>query len=307
MKKINMIAVLSLIFTAVSYAGAESIKLNFDGIRSEDSKAGFDIKKSAVILGDIAVPVAPAPAAVAAAGVKCGHVSGEITKLHLLAQTGKSVLFTYADTEPQFKEFVTMWTPILEKFSLKPAGTEYKDSFGTLKYESAAGTVVRDFMAEKLHYNALDPADVTKLQHELLEPLEKAGMTPVASFTIKHEAFRPTFNIYYLTQPNENPDHEIRLRHLMPGEDIDFDIVADSVQIVKKDAAFSLVYIGKLLGFKTKWSATEDGIKVKLEEYKKYLKENNKEFIGAKIVKLDTPYVSGDITINYIVNMYFFQ
>jgi len=249
----------------------------------------------------------PTPVAEVKAGVKCGHVAGEITKLHLLAQTGKSVLFTYADTEPLFNEFVTMWKPILEKFALKPTTTEYKNQFGKLNYESASGLVVRDFMAEKLHYNALDPADVSKLQHELLEPLEQAGMTPIASFNIKHEAFRPTFNIYYLTQPNENQDHEIQLRHLMTGEDIDFDLLGNSVKIVKKDASFSMVYIGKLLGFKTKWSATEDGIKAKLEDYKKFLKENNKEFINAKIVKLDEPYVSGDITINYIVNMYFFQ
>ncbi len=249
----------------------------------------------------------PAPVAEVKAGVKCGHVSGEITKLHLLAQTGKSVLFTYADTEPMFNEFVTMWKPILTKFSLKPTTTEYKDQFGKLNYESADGLVVRDFMAEKLHYDALASSEITKLQHELLEPLERAGMTPIASFTIKHDAFRPTFNIYYLTRPNENPDHEVQLRHLMNGDDIDFDLLAGSVNIVKKDTSFSMVYIGKLLGFKTKWSSTEDGIKTKLEEYKKYLKENDKEFINAKIIKLDEPYVSGDIKINYIVNMYFFQ
>ena len=295
MKKVNMIAAFSLIFAAASYAGAENIKIDFDG------------NKSAGILGDIAMPAMPTPAAEAQTGVKCGHISGEITQLHLLAQTVKSMLFTYADTEPLFKEFVAMWTPILEKFSLKPAGAEYKDTLGTLKYQSANGMVVRDFIADKLNYNALDPAEMKKLQHELLEPLEKAGMTPVASFNIKNDAFRPTFNIYYLTKPDENPDHEIRLRHLMNGDDIDFDIVANAVQIVKKNAPYSLVYIGKELGFKTKWSDTEEGAKTKLLEYKKFLKENDMEFIGSKIVKLDPPFVSGDITINYIVNMYFFQ
>ena len=296
MKKINIVSIFSLIFAAVAYAGAEDIKIDFDGRKSADN-----------IKIDFALPAIPAPAAEAASNLKCGHVSGEITKLNLLAQTSKSMLFTYADTEPLFKEFVDMWTPILEKFNLKPAGIEYKNDLGTLKYESANGMAVRDFMADKLHYNALDAADMGKLQHELLEPLEKAGMTPVASFNIKNDIFRPTFNIYYLTKANENPDHEIRLRQLMNGDDIDFDIVAGAVQIVKKDASFSLVYIGKQLGFKTKWSATEEGVKTKLEEYKKFLKENNKEFIGSKIVKLDQPWTAGDLVINYVVNMYFFQ
>ncbi len=296
MKKINIVSVFSLIFAAVAYAGAEDIKVNFDGKKSADN-----------VKMDFVLPATPAPAAEGASDLKCGHVSGEITKLHLLAQTSKSALFTYADTEPLFKEFVDMWTPILEKFNLKPAGVEYKNDLGTLKYESANGMVVRDFMAEKLHYNALDAADMGKLQHELLEPLEKSGMTPVASFNIKNDIFRPTFNIYYLTKPNDNPDHEVRLRQLMNGDDIDFDIVAGAVQVVKKDASFSLVYIGKQLGFKTKWSSTEEGVKTKLEEYKKFLVENNKEFIGSKIVKLDQPYTAGDMVINYVVNMYFFQ
>ncbi len=305
MKKINIVAAFSFVFAAVPHAGAENIKVDFDGRKSEDIKIELDGNKSAGIYGDISVPTVPA--AGIKTGVKCGHISGEITKLNLLAQTANSELFIFTDTEPLFNEFVAMWTPILEKFNLKPAGTQYKDSFGTLKYKSDTGMVVRDFMAEKLHYDALDPMDMAKLQHELLEPLERSGMTPVASFIIKNEVFRPTFNIYYLTKPDENPDHEIRLRQLRSEDDIDFDTIGNSVQLVKKDTAFSLVYIGKELGLRTKSAATEEGINAKLEAYKKYLKENNKEFIGSKIIKMDTPYVVGDITINYLIHIYFFQ
>ena len=249
----------------------------------------------------------PQPDAAKNDAVKCGHVTGEITKLHLLAQTSKSMLFTYADTDALFTEFTDMWKPILVKFGLKPTTTEYKNRFGILNYESSGGLVVRDFMADKLRYNALDAAEIKKLQHELLEPLERAGMTPVASFTIKNESFRPTFNIYYLTKPNENPAHEVRLRQLMNGEDIDFDLLANAVQIVRKDASFSMVYIGKELGFKTMAATTEDRIKTKLEDYKQFLKENNKEFIAARISKIVPPWTEGDITLNYAVNIYFFQ
>jgi len=294
MKKIFIAAVMSFL-SAGAYAG--ELNLNSTGF----GDLGLSrIKTTRLEL--------PAPAAEVKARLKCGHVSGEITKLHLLAEAAKSQLFTYAENEAEFNEFKAMWQPILEKFGMKVTGSEYEDKYGTLKYESPDGRVVRAFMAEKLHYNALDPAEVAKLQHELLEPLEKAGMTPIASFTIKNEVFRPTFNIYYLTQPNENPDHEIRLRQFMDGgDDIDFDMVAGAVQIVKKDASFSMAYIGKTLGFKNKWSETEEGVKVKLAEYKKFLKENNMEFIGSRIAKLDPPYVSGNIIINYIVDMYFFQ
>ena len=264
-----------------------------------------DIKISDLKISKIEIPT---PVQAVTEPVKCNHVSGEITRLNLLAQTAKSLLFTYADTEALFTEFTVMWKPILEKFGLKPTTTEYKNSFGTLNYESADGLVVRDFMAEKLNYDALDPAAIKKLQHELLEPLEQAGMTPLASFTIKNEIFRPTFNIYYLTKPDENQDHEVQLRHLMNGDDIDYDLLQNAgVKIIRKDASFSMVYIGKLLGFKSKLAADEAAANAKLADYKKFLTEQKKEFIGARVAKLTEPFTAGDNTYNYYLNVYFYQ
>ena len=253
----------------------------------------------------------PAPDAVVRAGESRGCYYGVITsKLHLLARTAKSQLYVFADTELLFREFTDLWTPILVRSGLKTTGAAYKDTFGTLDYRSADGSVLRDFMAENLRYNALDPAEVEKVREELLSGLEKAGLTPAASFSLDNELFRPrTFNIYYLTKPAEDPAHEVRLRHLVnaDGGALDLDLVAGAVRIVREDAPFSLVYIGKELGFHGGWSDTGAGAKVKLEEYKKLLIENGAEFIGAKIIKLDKPYISGDITINYLVNSYFFR
>ncbi len=249
----------------------------------------------------------PAPSITAPVSAKCGHVSGEITKLNLLAQAAKSQLFTYAKTEAEFKEFTDMWTPILNKFGIKVTGTEYKNEFGILKYESPDGRVVRTFLAEGMTYDALNVPAMEKLKHELLEPLEQAGMTPIAAFNIKNEIFRPTFNIYYLTKPDENADHEAQLRQLKNGDDIDFDLLANAVTIVKQDASFSMVYIGKLLGFKSKFAADEAGINLKLADYKKFLAENNKEFIASRTARITPPFVIGTTTYNYFVNMYFFQ
>lgn len=261
--------------------------------------------------GDVSAYKIAAPAPVlqkVGTDLKCGHVSGEITtKLYLLAQTSKNILFTSAKTEAEFKEFVAMWTPILGKFGIKVTATEYKNEFGTLTYESPEGYVVRDFLAEKMDYNALDPVAINKLKHELLEPLEQAGMTPIAALDIKNEVFRPTFMLYYLTKPVENQDHELQLRQLKNGEDIDFDLLTNSVTLVKKDAAFSMVYIGKLLGFKSKLATDEAAAAVGLTNYKKFLAENKKEFIASRTLKLDEPFTSGNLTFKYLLNMYFFQ
>lgn len=286
MKKLAMIAAAAFCVSSANAAELKDLSLS-------------EIKASKIEL--------PAPSITAPVSAKCGHVSGEITKLNLLAQAAKSQLFTYAKTEAEFKEFTDMWTPILNKFGIKVTGTEYKNEFGTLKYESADGRVIRTFMAEGMTYDALNVPAMEKLKHELLEPLEQAGMTPVAAFNIKNEVFRPTFNIYYLTAPNENADHEARLRQLKNGEDIDFDLLANAVTIVKQDASFSMVYIGKLLGFKTKVSGDEAGITLKLAEYKKFLAENKKEFIASRTGKIEPAFVVGEHTYSYYVNMYFFQ
>lgn len=239
-------------------------------------------------------------------GQKCGYVSGELTKLHLYATANRSQLFSHAKTEAEFKEFVAMWTPILEKFGMKVISAEYKLELGILKYESPDGKVVRMFLAEGMNYDALSAEAMKKEQHMLIEALEKSGLTPVASFMIKHEAFRPTFNVYYLTQANENPDHEVQLRQLK-GDEIDFDLLTGAVTLVEKDASFSMVYIGKLLGFKGKLAADEAGIAAKLADYKKFLTENKKEFIASKTSKLDEPFVVGETTYRYYVAIYFFQ
>jgi ASC-1-like (ASCH) protein len=249
----------------------------------------------------------PAPSVTAPVSAKCGHVSGEITKLNLLAQANKSQLTTYAVTAGEFKEFTDMWTPILNKFGMKVTGTEYQNELGILKYESADGRVVRTFLAEGMNYDALNVPAMEKLKHELLEPLEQAGMTPIAAFNIKNDIFRPTFNIYYLTKPVENADHESQLRQLKNGDDIDFDLLTNAVTLVKKDASFSMVYIGKLLGFKSKVAADEAGINLKLAEYKKFLAENKLEFIASRTDKIIPAMVVGEHTYGYFVNMYFFQ
>lgn len=238
---------------------------------------------------------------------KCGHISASITNLYLLAQTAKSQIVTVADTEAQFTEFVNMWTPMLAKFDIKVIGTEYKSRVGIVKYEAPGGRVLRSFIAEKMHYDALDPAAIKKLEHELLEPLEQAGMTPVASIGINHPAFRPTFVLYYLTKPQEKQESEIQLRQMANGEDIDFDLLTSYVTLVKKDAVYSMVYIGKALGYKSKVSATEDGVNQKVADFKKLLIENKMEFLTAKVFKLDPPFVVGTTTYNYAANIYFYQ
>ncbi len=235
---------------------------------------------------------------------KCDYVSGEIKEFHLLAQTGKKAIFTHADTKEQFDEFINKWTPILNKAGLTPAKKEFEHTLGIQYYDSKDDSVLRDFWADKLNYDALASSEIYKLQHELVMSLKKANMPTIAAFRINNTYVRPTFKLFYKTKYNENPDHEIRLRHLMKGNDIDYDIIEKAgINIVRKDRTFSMVYIGRELGFVTRFGKGLAGIEKKIENYKKFLIEHNKEFIGSRIVKLEEPLYE----YTHAVKLYFYQ
>jgi len=108
-------------------------------------------------------------------------------------------------------------------------------------------------------------------------------------------------------QGEEDQAREIQLRQLANGDDIDFDLLTNSVTLVKKDTSYSMAYIGRELGFKTKVSATESGVTQKVADFKKLLAEQKMEFITARIFKMDEPFVVGTTTYSYAANIYFFR
>jgi hypothetical protein len=284
MKKAVLLFVVSLFVSSVHASDFRDIKIS-------------EIKSSKIEL--------PAPV-MAAAGVSLdGCATGEITKLHLLASTNQSQLVSDAATPELFKEFTDYWTPILKKSGMEITGSDYSDTVGVLKYKSADGRVIREFMADKLHYDALDPAAIAKLQQELLAQLGKAGMTPVAAFTIKNDALRPTFAIYYLTKPDDNTAHETRLRQLIRADGIDYDVMeTGGVNMAEKDTDSSMVYIGKEILVAGKMADTEANVNKKVADYLGVLETNKKELIGYRVHKLDEPYTVGGLTYNYQANIY---
>ena len=228
-------------------------------------------------------------------------------KLFLAAQSGKNRLFSSVKNENEYKEFLSFWKPILENNGFKVISTEYKDDFAAISYDSTEGLAIRNFWADEMNYNAKDENEIGKLKDELISALDKNNMKTIAALRINNEIFRPTFALYYITKKNETQEKEIRLRQLKKGEDIDFELLENSVIIVKKDSSFSLVYIGRELGFVSKLARDLDSANDKLANYKKFLIENNKEFVEGKIIKLKEPLTVGENVYNYLLNIYFFQ
>ncbi|GAB4028868.1 MAG: hypothetical protein Fur0012_02280 [Elusimicrobiota bacterium] len=241
---------------------------------------------------------------------KAGSIEYSMTvtsNLHILSQTGKNSLFAFMDTEEQYREYLSFWNKILSDNGFKVVSSEFSKGMAKINYSSEKGLVIRNFWADGLNYDAKNENEITKLKDELSGALYSHNMKTVAAFRVNNDVFRPTFVLYYIARGEENPDHEINLRQLKKGEDIDFDLLADKVDIVRKDASFSLVYIGKELGFVSKLAADESSAMKKLEDYKKFLQDNKKEFINSKVLPLEEPFTVGDNTYKFLLKIYFFQ
>jgi len=230
-----------------------------------------------------------------------------ISKNYLIANASKKILFGYVKNNDEYKEFVEMYTKLLKDNGFKIVDTKKDGEMVMITYLAHGETGIRRFIGDELNYNAKDDKEIIKLMDEVVSKLEENNMKVVGKYILKTDILRPTFMIYYLTEVKDFQEKEIRLRQLKKGEDIDFELLENSVKIIKKDTSFSMLYIGKELGFVSKLASDENAAKAKLDEYKKFLKENNKEFINYKIKPLDKPFTSGDTTFNFLLNIYFFQ
>ena len=85
---------------------------------------------------------------------------------------------------------------------------------------------------------------------------------------------------------------------------IDYDILENAgINIIRKDRTFSMVYIGKELGFVTRFAKSAEAVEEKIEAYKEFLIEYDKEFIGSRIIELDEPVYE----YTHAVKLYFYQ
>ncbi|HOJ85541.1 MAG TPA: hypothetical protein PK103_01120 [Elusimicrobiales bacterium] len=231
----------------------------------------------------------------------------EISKPHLIANASKKILFGYVKDDNQYKEFVEMYTKILKDNGFKISEIKREGEMAIITYLAHNEMGIRRFIGDQLNYNAKDDKEIIKLMDEVVSKLEENNMKVVAKYIVKTDFLRPTFMIYYLTEVKDFQEKEMRLRQLKKGEDIDFELLENSVKIIKKDSSFSMLYIGKELGFVSKLAVDENSAIKKLEDYKQFLKENKKEFINYNIKKLDKPFTSGEATFNFLLNIYFFQ
>ena len=261
----NMIAALALLLSPLA--------------ASADALPEFRFTGASALRADLSTISAPEPRA-----------SDVIVKGHMLIQAGKDVLFGYADTPEQFAEAAAHWSEVLKNAGIEPGVAEYKDRIFTLPYRTADGRVLRAFLAEARQFPPKDDNGLRANMALARSALSAAGLTPVSARVVNLEYLLPTYSILYLTKPEAAREHEVQLRVLKPGDDIDADLIkASGVAVMQKPEPWLLVYVGPELGYVGLIAKTAEDLALRLEKRKTYLVGAGKRIVGEKLVAVDHP------------------
>lgn len=225
-----------------------------------------------------------------------------VTAGHMLVQAGKSVLFGYAKTAPEAAEAIVYWTKALQGMGIKTGAATYDKGFYTIPYATLDGRVLRVFIADTLMFPPKDDAGLRADMAASQAALAQAGLNVVAARTVAVDGVLPTYLILYLTEPVENPDHEVRLRVLKPGDDLDFDIFRRAgITVVSTPKPWLMAYIGPEVGYVSLIAKTSEEIAAKLAKRKEFLLAQGKRLIADMVEPFDHP------EYKFAAAIYFFQ
>jgi len=239
-------------------------------------------------------PAEPVPPA-------AGAPQDKLNKAHLFLQCGKDKLFGYADTQEQYQETVAFWKPILAANDIQMGETSFKDRSIKIAYTTKDGSVLRDYWAEPRQFKPKDEVSLRENRDMILAELSKTHKV-VASYLSDLDFMLPTYKVYYLAQPDQVQEHEIQLRVLDRGEDLDFDVFEKAgIRIVQKPEPWMMVYIGPELGFVSRIATTREEIEKKVKDRVDYLVGLGKVMIDTRIKDID----EGEW--KFLGNIYFYQ
>lgn len=251
---------------------------------------------------------APAPKAARAGG---RYADGMLQGLSLMALTGPKLLYTQmANTQEKFSQFRSVWTPVIIKAGLKPLPPEYSPGFGALKYELRDGRAIRSFLCDTAHM----PLTEAEMEKALTAALDSAGLKVVGAFgvPVDPDTFtKPTVNIYYLTQFNENQDRERQLRYLgVKNDAVRFDLELlerAGVRIAAKYSPRAVFYIGPRVGLSLAVSNSEETTKKQVAYHRDLIAKRGETLIGVKTDRLERPVTSEGAEYSYLTKIYYFR
>jgi hypothetical protein len=225
-----------------------------------------------------------------------------LTSYHMLAQAGKDAVFGYADNETDAAEATAYWSAVLKSAGIQPGAPSFADGMYQIPYKTADGRVIRDFLADSRQFPPKDEAGLRANMALAKAALAKDGLPVVAAHVVNVDALLPTYSLFYLTAPNDVPEHETRLRVLKPGDDIEFDVYRGAgVDVVQTPETWMMVYIGPEVGYVSMIAKTSEELDAKVAKRREFFASENKKIIAERRSAVDDP------DYKFGAALYFFQ
>ncbi|MDE2489867.1 MAG: hypothetical protein KGM24_03415 [Elusimicrobia bacterium] len=220
----------------------------------------------------------------------------------LLVQAGTKALIGFASTPAEFRAAAAYWTQALAAAGVTAGTPAFADGMYTIPYATADGSGVRAFLADPKQFPPKDEAGLRANMALAEAALAKAGLPLVAARVVRVDALLPTYLILYRTKPDANPDREVRLRVLKPGDDMDFDAFRKAgVDVVQTPTTWMMVYLGPAVGYVGLAAKSPKDLDAKVAAREDFFRQNGERLIAVRKFAIDDP------EWKYGAGLYFFQ
>jgi hypothetical protein len=219
-----------------------------------------------------------------------GSAADVIASNHLIVQAGADVLFGYADSDAEEKEAVAYWTSALNAAGVRTGTPSFADGMYQIPYRTGDGTVLVSFLADARQFAPKDEGALRLDMARAQAALTRDGLAPLAARVVDVDVILPTYLILYKTKPDPNPDHEVRLRLLAPGDDMDFDVFrAAGLDVVETPKTWLMVYVGPAAGYVSLAAKSADELAQKVSDREAFLKQSGRTLLAEKNFAIDDP------------------
>jgi hypothetical protein len=220
----------------------------------------------------------------------------------LLVQAGRDALIGFADTPAEYKAAAAYWTRILAAAGISAGAPTVSDGMYTIPYATADGSVVRTFLADPKQFPPKDEAGLRANMALAEGALAKAGLPLVAARVVNVSTILPTYVILYLTKPDADPEREVRLRVLKPGDDMDFDVFRKAgVDVVQTPTPRMMVYLGPAVGYVGLAAKSPKDLAAKVAAREDFFRRNGERLLAVRDFPIADP------EWKYGAGLYFFQ
>ena len=234
------------------------------------------------------------------------YTTGVLKERRLVGEADQQTVFARVESEELYGEFRALLVPMLKRAGRLNIRPGYLAGLASIKYDSPDNLDLRSFAFD----DDVLPGEPVENVKRLCSALEESGVRVAGGFAVAADPGTPEGPagvIFYLTERNDIPDREIRLRYFkFPDPEVRIGrslLEKAGVRVVIRRGAGAVFYIGKRLGIYVLKSDSARKAAEQAADYKDIVKNGKETLIG---METDSPAESG-ASRRYVTKIYTYR